>query len=225
MTDTAAALAPIRVESAPLRLKIIEAMRGALESGALEPGERLKEKELCEQLGVSRTSLREALRELEAIGVVGQAAGRGLTVVRIARRDAENIYAMRAEIEALLLAQFVERADDPARERALALCDELVDAYRRGDFLPIAETKRRFTEHLCAVADNRIAREFLSWLTLRTAQLRSRSVVRPDRQRESIREIEALRAALAAGDAAAAAKAARTHVQHAARSALPFAAA
>ena len=110
-------LSPIRQETAPLRARIIEAIRGAIEGGQLKPGERLVEKKLCEQLGVSRTSLREALRELEAIGVIAQVSTRGLTVVEISPREARNIYAIRADIEALVVEQFCERADDAAMQR------------------------------------------------------------------------------------------------------------
>ena len=69
-------LSPIRQETAPLRLRIIESMRRAIERGVLLPGARLVEKDLCQQLGVSRTSLREALRELEAEGVIAQTSPR-----------------------------------------------------------------------------------------------------------------------------------------------------
>ena len=55
-------LSPIRQETAPLRLRIIESMRRAIERGVLLPGARLVEKDLCQQLGVSRTSLRPATR-------------------------------------------------------------------------------------------------------------------------------------------------------------------
>lgn len=216
-------LAPIRQERAPLRLRIIEAMRRAIERGVLKPGERLVEKDLCRQLGVSRTSLREALRELEAEGVIAQAPTRGLTVVKISRRDAENIYRIRADIEALIVEQFVATAAEAEIERAGQNCADLIAAYRRGDFVPIVESKRRFYDHVCRVADNSIALDLLSRLTLRTAQLRSRSVTRPERQKQSIREIETLAAAIAARDIPAARRAAKAHVEHAARSALGFA--
>ena len=81
-------LAPIAQETAPLRLRIIETMRTAIERGTLKPGERLVEKDLCQQMCVSRTSLREALRELEAERIIAQTSARGLTVVKISRRDA-----------------------------------------------------------------------------------------------------------------------------------------
>ena len=75
-------LVPIRVEAAPLRSKIIESIRHAIEHGVLKPGDRLIEKDLCERLEVSRTSLREALRELEAEEIVAKVSARGLTVVK-----------------------------------------------------------------------------------------------------------------------------------------------
>ncbi len=218
------ALAPIRQETAPLRLRIIESMRRAIERGALRPGERLVEKDLCQQLGVSRTSLREALRELEAEGVIAQAATRGLTVAKISRRDAENIYRIRADVEALIVEQFIEVASEDQVTALLRLNRDLIEAYRRGEFVAIVEAKRAFYGHICAVADNGIALDLLSRLTLRTAQLRSRSVVRPERQAESIKEIELLGQAIRDRDIDAARRAAKAHVEHAATSALPFAA-
>ncbi|MHA6323995.1 GntR family transcriptional regulator [Roseivivax sp. CAU 1753] len=215
-------LSPIQFQPAPLRAKIIEAMRRAIEQGDLRPGDRLVEKSLCEQLGVSRTSLREALRELEAEGVVAQLGARGLTVVKISRRDAENIYRIRADIEALIIAQFLDKADAQSRDRAGTLCDNIIAAYESGDLMPIVDAKRALYDFVCDVADNRVAHELLSRLTLRTAQLRSQSVVRAARQRQSIEEIRALKAAILAYDGDAAALAARSHVENAARSALPF---
>lgn len=217
-------LAPIRQETAPLRSRIIESMRRAIERGVLLPGSRLVEKDLCQQLGVSRTSLREALRELEAEGVICQAPTRGLTVAKISRRDAENIYRIRADVEALIVEQFIESASDDEVSKLLVESKGLIDAYRRGDFVAIVEAKRTFYGHICEVADNEVAFDLLSRLTLRTAQLRSRSVVKPDRQAQSIKEISALGAAIASRDVAAARRAAKAHVEHAASFALEFAA-
>lgn len=216
-------LVPIRQEVAPLRTRIIESMRRAIERGALKPGERLVEKDLCEKLGVSRTSLREALRELEAEGVIAQATARGLIVAKISRKDAENIYRIRADVEALIVEQFVVQATDEELSMAQAKGEELVAAYERGDFGEIIEAKRGFYAFACSVTGNTIALDLLSRLTLRTAQLRSRSVVRPERQIQSIREVRELMAAIQKRDVKAARKAAKAHVNNAAQSALSFA--
>jgi DNA-binding GntR family transcriptional regulator len=216
-------LSPIRQEVAPLRTRIIESMRRAIERGFLKPGERLVEKDLCEQLGVSRTSLREALRELEAEGVITQAPARGLVVVKISRRDAENIYEIRGDIEALIIGQFIEKADAAETENVLAKCDDLIGAYNRGKFEEIVEAKRDFYAYICGVAGNAVALDLLSRLTLRTAQLRSRSVVRPERQAQSVSEVQALADAIRKKDVKTARRVAKTHVDNAAKSALVYA--
>lgn len=216
-------LAPINFQAAPLRSKIIDSMRQAIERGVLKPGERLVEKDLCLQLGVSRTSLREALRELEAEGVVAPVSARGLTVVRISRRDAENIYRIRADLEALIFEQFLDNADDAALDEVERLSSIIIDAYKQGEFVAIVDAKRAFYDFICHKADNSVARDLLQRLTLRTAQLRSKSVVREERQAQSIDEMKMLRDALLSRDAERARETARAHVNHAAISALPFA--
>lgn len=222
MSGIGGELGRINFEPAPLRTRIIDSMRSAIEQGVLKPGDRLVEKDLCEQLGVSRTSLREALREFEAEGVIAQTGARGLTVVRITHRDAENIYRIRADLEALIFQQFLENADDANLREAERLCGEVIHAYKSSEFSPIVDAKRLFYDFICQVARNRVAREMLQRLTLRTAQLRSKSVVRKERQVQSIEEMKTLRDALLARDIDLARQVARSHVEHAALSALPF---
>lgn len=219
-TSSNSELSPIRVESAPLRSKIIESIRHAIEHGVLKPGDRLIEKDLCDRLEVSRTSLREALRELEAEGVVARVSARGLTVVKISLHDAANIYRIRAQIEALIFQQFTENATDAQLDTLDSIFAELIAAYDQGTFLAISQAKARWHNHICEIAQNQIARNILSRLTLRTAQLRNRSVVRKERQKQSIIELQALMNAIKKRDVAAASEAARCHVINASASAL-----
>jgi DNA-binding GntR family transcriptional regulator len=222
MSDLRGELERINFVPAPLRMRIIDSMRSAIEQGVLKPGDRLVEKDLCKQLGVSRTSLREGLRELESEGVIAQNGARGLNVVRISRRDAKNIYRIRADLEALIFQQFLENADDVALREAERLCDQVIEAYKSSQFSLIIDAKRQFYDFICNVARNRIALELLSRLTLRTAQLRRKSVVRSERQAQSIEEMKALRDALLARDIDQARQVARVHVENAAVSALPY---
>jgi DNA-binding GntR family transcriptional regulator len=216
-------LSRIRQEVAPLRTQIIESMRRAIERGFLKPGERLVEKDLCEKLGVSRTSLREALSKLEAEGVITQAPARGLVVAKISRRDAENIYHIRADVEALIVGQFIEKADAAQAVVIQEKCDALIKSYNHGKFEAIVEAKREFYTYICEVADNTVALDVLSRLTLRTAQLRNRSVVRSKRQAQSVIEVRVLADAIQSRDVKAARQAAKAHVDNAAKSALTFA--
>ena len=105
------ALIPLTHEPAPLRRKIVVALRHAIEVGEVRPGDRLIEKDLCQKLNVSRTSLREALRELQAEKLV-TTSSRGLIVAEISEDDAANIYQVRAALEGLVAAQFAEKGNE-----------------------------------------------------------------------------------------------------------------
>ena len=213
-------LAPLRYESAPLRNRIIASLRSAIETGLLQPGVRLIERDLCEQLSVSRTSLREALRELQALGVLAQIDNRGLVVGTLSAEEAANVYSIRAVLEALVVGQFVERASDEQIDQLRGYGDTLKKAYRSGSVEHILRAKRAFYDSICSGAQNALAFDMINRLTLRTSMLRSRSLARKARQKESVKEIEAILAAIEARDAEAAKCAAAIHVVHASHSAL-----
>jgi DNA-binding GntR family transcriptional regulator len=213
-------LAPLRQQAAPLRNMIILALRTAIETGQLEPGTRLIEKDLCEQLDVSRTSLREALRELQAEGIFEQTSSRGLTVCGISQEDAENAYRIRAVLEALIVEQFIEMANPSQIKKLLNEGELLKAAYKSGVLSAILSAKRAFYDFICSGADNQIAFEIINRLVLRTSSLRWRSLIRPERQLQSVKEIDRLVKAIQKGDIGRARAAAIEHVEHAAWSAL-----
>src|SRR5262245_15967672 len=82
-----------------LRELTAEKLRDAILSSRLQPGQRLVERDLCEQTGVSRSSVREALRHLEAEGLIERQGPRGLFVASITPEEARQIYEVRAAIE------------------------------------------------------------------------------------------------------------------------------
>jgi len=213
-------LAPVQHQSAPLRNKIIAALRSAIETGVLAPGTRLIEKDLCVQLNVSRTSLREALRELQAEGIFEPMSARGLVVNTISREDAENAYRIRSVLEALVVEQFIEKADETA-VRDLARRGEILKrAYQAGELETIIETKRAFYDRICTGADNAIAFDIINRLVLRTSSLRRHSLSRKERQLQSIKEIDRLIKAIQNRDIEAARQAALDHVRSSAHFAL-----
>jgi DNA-binding GntR family transcriptional regulator len=213
-------LAPLKQQSAPLRNQIIASLRKAIELGFLAPGTRLVEKDLCAQLGVSRTSLREALRELQAEGILEYTATRGLAVSAISREDAANVYRIRAVLEALVVEQFIEKADGAAVAALARDAESLTVAYRSGELEQIVVAKRAFYDRICTGADNPVAFDIITRLILRTSSLRAPSLLRKERQQESIKEIDALVRFIERRDIDAARKTAAAHVDHAARSAL-----
>jgi DNA-binding GntR family transcriptional regulator len=203
-----------------LRSRIIEALRRAIESGVLEPGARLVERELCEQLKVSRTSLREALGELQAEGILSYSPTRRLSVSVISQADAENAYRIRGALEALVVEQFIETANEDDVAALIEEGERLKAAYRSGDVDRMLVAKRAFYDRICSGAQNTIAFDIINRLVLRTSVLRRRSLQRRERQAQSIKEIDILLAAIARRDVEAARKAALRNVANSAKSAL-----
>src|SRR6202012_3178168 len=124
-------------------------LRRAIATGVLEPGARLVERDLCAQLGVSRTSLREALRELQADGILLQTGARGLSVGVVSREEAENAFRIRAVLEALVVEQFIERAGERDFRELAKESEALKATYRSGDVAKMLLAKHRFLDRLC----------------------------------------------------------------------------
>jgi DNA-binding GntR family transcriptional regulator len=212
------ALVPLKQESAPLRRKIAAALRHAIEVGEVKPGDRLVEKDLCQKLGVSRTSLREALRELQAEKLV-TTVPRGLVVAEISEDDAANIYQVRAALEGLVAAQFAEKGNDIDVHALEDAIGRLEQAYRSSDFEKILSAQRRFYDVICAGARNAIVRDILGHLGTRINQLRSTSRLNSKRGVESLAELKELAQALFARNPKAARAAAIKHIDAAAKAA------
>jgi len=218
--DVAPAVPLIRRSAAPLRHEVLDALRGSIVSGRLAPGARLIERELCEQLKVSRTSLREALGELQAEGILSYSPTRRLSVSVISRGDAENAYRIRGTLEALVVEQFIEQASDDDVAALAEDGESLKAAYRSGDVDRMLVAKRAFYDRICSGARNAIAFDIINRLVLRTSVLRRRSLQRRERQAQSIKEVDILLAAIARRDVEAARQAALTNVANSAKSSL-----
>ncbi|MGW9330371.1 GntR family transcriptional regulator [Bosea sp. NPDC055594] len=84
-----------------LHVATVEALRRMIVSGALPPGQKLREQELCDRLGVSRTPLREALRTLAAQGLVALSQNRGAEVAALSLDDITALFDVVSTLEAL----------------------------------------------------------------------------------------------------------------------------
>ncbi len=203
----------IAAAAAPLRQQVVGSLREAVAEGRFLPGDRLVERELCELLGVSRTCLREALRELENDGIVTSLPNRGVVVSTIGARDAREIYEMRAVLEGLLAERFARLASSAQMAELEHSVEALAQAYETGAGL--LQAKRLFYEALMAGADHDLAASMLRSIQLRASQLRVMTLSDPDRSRHSIAEIRLLLKAIKKRDSEAAQAAARKHVQNA----------
>ena len=99
-------------EYLPLRDVVFYTLRQAILKGELEPGERLMEMQLAEQLGVSRTPIREAIRKLELEGLVVMIPRRGAIVAKITEKDLRDVLEVRSSLERLSTELACERMED-----------------------------------------------------------------------------------------------------------------
>src|SRR5512143_571714 len=102
----------IRKFAAPLRQQVLDGLRRAIIDGQLAPGARLTERELTKMMGVSRTVVREALRQLESEGLIAIIPNKGPVVRELTPAEARDLYSIRAVLEGFAARLFTENARD-----------------------------------------------------------------------------------------------------------------
>jgi len=202
----------------PLRDKVVTELRRRIIDGVYGPGHRLTEERLAEDFGVSRNPVREAIRVLEAEGMLIAQPRRSAVVATMTVQDVEELFDVRLSLEVLAARLAAERvgADGAARLDRL-----LADARgtRRG--VDLAGLNTRFHATVTALAGNALLSGIMESLHGRLQWIYRQSV--QERAPHSWAEHETIAAAIRAGDADAAASAARTHVLAARRTALELA--
>ena len=216
------ALIPLDIQrtAAPLRQQVLERVRAAIIGGQLAPGQRLIERELTEMTGVSRTVVREVLRQLESEGLVAIIPHKGPVVRELSAGEARDLYTIRGALEGIAARLFVEHAAAPAVKELAAALDVVVDAYRDGDAEKILNTKNAFYEVLFTGAASDVLSDMLATLHARIWRWRALGLSHPARSArrpgESIKGLKAIVAAIKRKDAAAAEQLTRAEAAHAA---------
>jgi DNA-binding GntR family transcriptional regulator len=207
--------------AAPLREQVRDVLRRAIVEQHLPPGHRLIERELIEQTGVSRTTVREVLRELAAEGLVKTVPQKGAIVAVPSAQEAAELYEVRAALEALAARRFVAHATaEEVQELAASLAELEHVTADGGDIRALLHAKDRFYDVLLRGSRNQAVHSILAGLQARVGLLRTHSLSQPGRAERSVREIRAIVDAVRAGDADAAARACAHHVEQAAQAGL-----
>jgi DNA-binding GntR family transcriptional regulator len=191
-------------------------LRDLLLAGAFAPGDRLTELALAERLGTSRTPIREALRRLEADGLLA-GAHRGVVVRELEKSEIEHAFEVRATLEAMTAESAARRVR--AGQVAAAELDGLrrrasvtARATSKGDLATAISANRDFHRAIAELAGNPLAVDILDRLWDRLT-VSARISIRPARRRREVtEEHDRLVAAIAAGRVAEAGRLARAHV-------------
>jgi len=206
--------------AAPLRQQVLERLREAIIGGQLTPGQRLIERALTDMLGVSRTVVREVLRQLESEGLVAIIPNRGPVVRELSTTEARDLYTIRAALEGLAARLCVERAGAGQITKLAAALEGVVAAYKSGDADAVLATKNRFYTLLFDSAGSEALSSMLTTLHARIWRWRALGLTHPkrsaQRSEESVKGLKAMLAAIKRRDADAAERLTREEARHAA---------
>ena len=148
-------LSPIQLDSyRPLRELVCETIRQAIVDGVFSPGERLMEIQLADEMGVSRTPVREAIRKLELEGFVVMIPRRGTYVADISIKDINEVYEIRTSLEVLAAGLAAERISDEELETMQRLLVEIGQHIEDGNIEKIVEIDTAFHDVLYKASRN-----------------------------------------------------------------------
>jgi GntR family transcriptional regulator, trigonelline degradation regulator len=211
---------PIERAAAPLRRQVQDQLRQAIIVGQLPPGARLVERELIALLKVSRTVIREALRQLESEGLVATVANKGPIVRELSATEAKDLYSIRAVLEGLAARLFVENATGEQQQELERALDRTAKAYEGASPGVVLERKNRFYDVLFAGANSETLSSMIGILHARIWRWRALGLGHPRRSSnryvESLSALRAMVAAIKARDADLAERLIREEVTNAA---------
>ena len=198
-------------EHLSLRERIVARLRQAIITGELSPKSHLIEPELARQLNVSRTPLREAIRQLEAEGLVTTVPRVGCFVSEITPRDVEDLYAIRTVIEGLAARQAAENPDPAKRAVLEKILADL--AGRTLDYRQYHEISGKFHDVIVGLSGNRRLQGIYQSLVQHVSRMRTLSLAVRGRPQVSLRGHRRIASAILRGQGAEAERAMRAHIE------------
>lgn len=209
-------------KSAPLGLsrrvsfshQVADMLRDRIIRGDLAPGGRIIERSLCEQLHVSRTPLREALKILEREGLVELSQNKGARIISFTPSEARNLFEVIAGLESLAAEMAVSRVDETELANLEDMHERMCGHFRRREKDPYFALNSAIHERIVNISGNPVLISTHAGLTLRARRGRYIAIVDPHRWEESVEEHEELMRALRTRDAERARQIWRLHLQH-----------
>lgn len=190
-------------------------LRSAIIAGKIAPGTRLIERELCEALKISRPSVREVIRQLEAERLVHVEPRKGPTVAILGKREALELYEVRCIFETLLVEKFTTMADAAAISGLREIYTKIQAASKKRDLHMLVDLNIQLDEHMNKTVQHEVVMDLLKHLNARISVLRMTSLSHEGRVEKGCEEIGQVIEAVEARDPARAAQAMRQYVENA----------
>lgn len=213
-------LKPPGVEPLTKTTLAIQALRGAILRGEIEPDAHLTVGQIAEQLGMSPTPVREAIRTLQAEGLIKHQPHHSLSVTGLSPKDIHDIFQLRATLESMATRLAVPLLTDAEIEALAALVTNMHEAWERGD---LDQVNRRNTDwhlKLYSAADNNVLLDVV--LRLWKKFIMDVNWIMPGHAAQSMRQHDALMEAIQTRDAEAAARLMETHIHSGEETAMEY---
>lgn len=145
------------IEKRPLyRIEIGDAIREAIVAGDLKPGDRIVETQWANDLGVSQSPVREAIRELEMMGFVENIPYKGCFVRNMTKQDIIDTYRVRMYLEMLGIQDAIKGATENQLKEILDIYEEMETEAKKHSFNSYTKKNERFHEKIIEVSQNRL---------------------------------------------------------------------
>lgn len=207
-------LTPIKFDNmGHIRDSVFSILRKAILDGNLEPGKRLVERDIAEQLGISRTPVREAIRKLELERLVTHIPRKGVVVAGFSKADVMEITAIRTVLEGLIcsIAAVKIRARD--LDRLESILKQIQVEHSKCNYKKVNQLNDRFHEIIYRAAESPRLYEVLSTLREYINKFAQVAYTKPGRVEEALAEHGKIIQALRNQDSHEAEEAAKRHVE------------
>ena len=191
--------------------QVFERLENDILSGVYKRGELLTELRLCEELGVSRTPVREAMKRLEQEHII-EDCGKGMRVLSITAEDAECIYEIRSRVEGMAAAACARSISEQDLKALRDLVDLQAFYAQRGDSDRIKSLDSEFHEMIYRCSGSAVLFDTLSPLHKKVQKFRKAAVEQRSRAEESVAEHLAVYTAIASRDPLEAERVMNAHV-------------
>lgn len=214
-------LLPVRLDTyQPLREVVFESLREAIIQGRLRPGERLMELQLAEELGVSRTPVREAIRKLELEGFVVMMPRKGAYVAGITDKDITEVFEVRAALESLAAGLACDRITDEELEQLERSVVQISELAEQANLDGLVQEDAEFHEIIYRASRNKRLILILTNLQEQIQRFRLTTLSRPGRTRKALDEHRQIVEAISERNVELAQRLAWEHIENAENSLL-----
>lgn len=195
-----------------LAVEVSNHLRQMIFEGALEPGEKVREKLLTEQFGVSRTPLREALKVLAAEGLLELIPNRGAVITRQSADELDEVFSVLAVLEGLAGELAAREASDKELAGIAQMTRALRQSYEDADRPTYFRINQAIHRAILEAASNDTLARSHELVAFRVQRARYQANLTPGRWRVAVEEHEAIAEALEARDADRCAALMRSHL-------------